>query len=536
MNKNVHLPDYIHLGRASDFAGNERDERLRRFLEMLPGILSWSTLIGVFLGSFLFPQFIALFIIAFDTYWIINGVYFAVFIIRNTILMKRSLKTDWLEKLDALPQEQYRVPVKHWSDVIHLVVFPMVYESVDVVGSAIGALAKSDYPNEKIFIVLATEERAGEKAQKVAGELERRYAKRFGKFMVTVHPSDTAGEIAGKGSNQAYAGRKALIKLIDEAKIEHERVLVSSFDADTRVFEKYFSCLTYHFLTAEKPQRTSYQPIPLYNNNIWEAPLFSRIPAIGSSAWQIFMQSQPKMQETFSSHSMPLTALVAVDFWHKSLVSEDSIIYWQCFLTFHGDYHMMPLYYPVSMDANIAGSTWQTLKSVYKQHRRWAYGIEKIPYVIFGFVKDKRIPLVKKIARSSKLIMGFWLWATASFLLLGLGWLPVVLGGEVFRNTVIAYGLPRWTRNLMTFAMIGLLVNGALTFTLLPPRPKGRSRWIYVSILLQWLFLPLSTILFGAVPALDAQTRMLFKRYLGFFYTEKARKRPSKNSPLNRED
>ena len=76
----------------------------------------------------------------------------------------------------------------------------------------------------------------------------------------------------------------------------------------------------------------------------------------------------------------------------------------------------------------------------------------------------------------------------------------------------------------MTFAMIGLLVNGALTFTLLPPRPKGRSRWIYVSILLQWLFLPLSTILFGAVPALDAQTRMLFKRYLGFFYTEKFRR------------
>ena len=106
MNKNMHLPDYIHLGRASDFAGNERDERLRRFLEMLPGILSWSTLIGVFLGSFLFPQFIALFIIAFDTYWIINGVYFAVFITRNTILMKRSLKTDWLEKLDELPQEQ----------------------------------------------------------------------------------------------------------------------------------------------------------------------------------------------------------------------------------------------------------------------------------------------------------------------------------------------------------------------------------------------------------------------------------------------
>ena len=89
---------------------------------------------------------------------------------------------------------------------------------------------------------------------------------------------------------------------------------------------------------------------------------------------------------------------------------------------------------------------------------------------------------------------------------------------------MLAFSLPRWTSMLMRIAMIGLLVNGILTFILMPPRPKGTSRFVYVSILLQWLFLPFSVILFGAVPALDAQTRMLRGKYLGFWVTEKVRR------------
>ena len=109
----------LHSGRATDFPEDSGEYRLRRFLESLPGVLAWSTLVLALVGSWLFPAQVALFIIAFDTYFIINGLYFAFFIIRNTRRMKRYMKKDWLSTLKALPAEEYQVPVDSWKDVIH---------------------------------------------------------------------------------------------------------------------------------------------------------------------------------------------------------------------------------------------------------------------------------------------------------------------------------------------------------------------------------------------------------------------------------
>ena len=64
---------------------------------------------------------------------------------------------------------------------------------------------------------------------------------------------------------------------IDEASIPYENIIVSNFDIDTRVYPKYFSCLTWHYLTTENPLRASYQPVPVYNNNIWEIKEMLRV-------------------------------------------------------------------------------------------------------------------------------------------------------------------------------------------------------------------------------------------------------------------
>jgi len=37
--------------------------------------------------------------------------------------------------------------------------------------------------------------------------------------------------------------------------IPYEDIIVSTFDIDTRAYPKYFSCLTYHYLTAEKANK-----------------------------------------------------------------------------------------------------------------------------------------------------------------------------------------------------------------------------------------------------------------------------------------
>jgi len=72
--------------------------------------------------------------------------------------------------------------------------------------------------------------------------------------------------------------------------------------------------------------------------------------------------------------------------------------------------------------------------------------------------------------------------------------------------------------------MVGLVFTAIIATNLLPPRPLYYSRFKYIWMVLQWLLFPINMILFGSIPALDAQTRLALGRYLGFWHTPKARK------------
>ena len=150
--------------------------------------------------------------------------------------------------------------------------------------------------------------------------------------------------------------------------------------------------------------------------------------------WQMVNQSRLERLTTFSSHSMPFKALVEIGFWDVSHVSEDSRIFWQCYLHYNSNWKVVPLFYPVSMDANVAPSFWQTMINIYKQQRRWAWGSENIAYMVHGFTKNKLIPFKKKVYWSFHIIESFHSWATNAIIIFALGWLPIWLGGEIFQN------------------------------------------------------------------------------------------------------
>jgi hypothetical protein len=175
------------------------------------------------------------------------------------------------------------------------------------------------------------------------------------------------------------------------------------------------------------------------------------------------------------------------------------------------------------MDAVLTKKLIRTVTNQYKQQRRWAWGCVDIPFVLFGFLKNKKISLFKKLYHSWNILDGFWSWATVSLLIFFLGWLPLFLGGTKFNITLLSYNLPRVTRNLMTISMIGMLVSAIISFLILPPKPKKFGKLKNIALMLQWLILPISLILFGSIPCLDAQTRLLLGKYLGFWVTEKER-------------
>jgi len=207
-----------------------------------------------------------------------------------------------------------------------------------------------------------------------------------------------------------------------------------------------------------------------------------------------------------------------------NMTSDDSRIFWKAYLFYDGDYKVIPLYYPVSMDAVLADNVGKTAINQYKQQRRWAWGCENIPYILFNFLKNKKISLSEKIRHTIVILDGFWSWAVATLIIFLLGWLPLMIGGESFKTSLLSYNLPKLTSYIMTIAMFGIVVSAVTSLRLLPPRPKGSSKWKSISMVLQWLLMPITLIFFGAFPALESQTRLAFKKYLGFWVTEKIRK------------
>jgi hypothetical protein len=273
--------------------------------------------------------------------------------------------------------------------------------------------------------------------------------------------------------------------------------------------------------------KTSFQPVPLYNNNIWETPAISRVAAMTSTFWQMIQQERPEKLVTFSSHSIPFKALYEVGYWQKNMVSDDSRIFWNLYFANDGDYTVVPISYPVSMDANLAKSTWETFKNIYKQHLRWMWGVENVPYMLFGFIKNDRISIKKKIHQTIIQIEGFWSLATNPIMILFLGWLPIILGGEAFRDTVLSYNLPHITSALMNVSLLGLVLSAVIAATLLPKMPEDyknkNRRWIIMT--LQWVLVPFTIVIFGSIPGLHAQTKLMFGNYMGkFWVTPKHRK------------
>ncbi|KKR20424.1 MAG: hypothetical protein UT48_C0018G0017 [Parcubacteria group bacterium GW2011_GWE2_39_37] len=511
--------DYLKIGKATELNG--RDRKIYRILEILPGLLSWSTLILLVIFSYYTPVYIAYFLLAFDVYWLLLVLYLGIHLVVSYRKLKDNVKIDWNEKLKNFESPKGK---PSWKEIYQLIILPTAFEDLEIIRSCIKSILQDGFPTSQMIVVLAIEGRAGEAGLARAKAVEQEFGDKFKHFIYTVHPDGIEGELKGKGANQAWAAIEVKEKIIDKYNFDYSKLLVSVFDIDTIVYKGYFAKLTYVFLTVENPYRASYQPIPLYFNNIWQAPFYSRVAASSNTFWQMMQQIRQEKLATYSSHSMTWQALVDVGFWSTKMVSEDSRIFWHCLCYYKGDYRVEPLYFPVSMDTTMDESFVKTATTLYKQQRRWGWGVENIPYLIFNFIKNYKVmPKGKMFGLIFVQLYGFHSWATNALIIAVIGWMPMLLGGDAFNSTVLSGNLPNITRNLMTVAMFGMVLSAVISTLLLPPRPKNYGFWKSITMVLQWLILPISIITFGSIPGIEAQTRLMLGKYMGFFVTPKNR-------------
>ncbi len=548
----------------SPYPKDIKSRKVQRFLEMIPGTLTWLTLISMPLLAFIVPVWVAIFIILFDIYWIYRTIFISFYSIMAFNKLQRGRLIDWWgkcqnakepmkyaetiqlridnlrkmlkEKISFKKKRKIKKEIKilkndyieitnlekikgqiwDWRKIVHVVLLPTAGESAKVIEPAIQAIADSNFPNKQIIILLATEEREDKKQRlEKVNYLKNKFTGVFRDFLVTTHIV-ADGEMKCKASNATFAA-KELKKYLEEKNVDFKKVIFSNFDCDSVCHKEYFAALTYSYITDPKRLQRSYQPIPVYHNNLWDTNAFVRVIVTSSSFWHMY-QSTRKEMVTFSSHSEPFDTLVKVNFWPVNMISEDSIIYWKCYSYYHGDYRVTPIYLPISLDAVLADTYWQTIKNQYLQKRRWAYGIENFPIIMRAIWKDRGIKLKKKLFIAYEMLEGHHSWATAPFILAILGWLPLIFGGSRFNESVLAHNLPFITRALMSLAMSGLVISMSLSFILMPERPKKYSRRKYLYMLLQWLLVPIIAPTLGAMPAIDSQTRILIKKYFTEFW------------------
>jgi hypothetical protein len=86
---------------------------------------------------------------------------------------------------------------------------------------------------------------------------------------------------------------------------------------------------------------------------------------------------------------------------------------------------------------------------------------------------------------------------------------------------VLYQNTPHTLEWLMRLAMVGAFVSVFASLAIMPPRPAHKPARYGIVMLLQWLLVPVTFVVFGAFPAIDAQTRLMLGKYLGFNVTAK---------------
>ena len=521
-----------------------------RLFEMLPAVLSYGAIILLILLSLISPALAAIYLLLVIVTLLVKAVGIAVHTIQGRNRLESAQKVDWCTRLADLedPEISYKRIINmndssfgHFihtenlrlisadsstfpkpSQIYNAIILATYNESYEVIAPTVQSVVDCTYDTKKIILNIAYEERGGESTKRTVYRLKKDFGDKFYAFNLIKHPKDLPNEVVGKGGNITYAGH-FLKKWLISRGIASKNVIVTTLDADNRPHKKYFDYLTYEYIVNEDRKHLSYQPVALFMSNIWDAPAPMRVIATGNSFWNIISSMRPHTLRNFASHSQPMDALEEMDFWSTRTIVEDGHQYWRSYFYFGGNYSVLPLYIPIYQDAVLSNTYIKTLKAQFIQLRRWAYGASDVPYVASHiFTKERNVPFAGGFARLLRLIDGHVTLASVSILSAFGGWVPLLINSEAARS-IPAHQLPEVVSILQQIAMVGLFITVFLSFKMLPPRPERYKQRRTIGMLLQWVLMPFTAIIYSAVSALNSQGRLFLGKYLDKFdVTDKA--------------
>lgn len=524
----------------------ENRHGLYRFFEIVPGLLSLLILLTPIILSRYFVSAAAWFVITYVLILLIRASAMSARVIEGYSKVKKARKIDWEDLLKDFyhpnssasrhARSNNAMVKDHISniqrlqqsdsidmlpnDVIQVVVICTYNESQAIIHPTIESVINtSGFDKRKTALFIAYEERASDnKKQETAATLKKYKGKFY--YAEAVEHTLAPGEIPGKGANATYCGQRVAAWARGRG-IDPSKILITTLDADNRPDKNYFSILTYVYISADNRKQKSYQPMALYNNNIWDVPAIMRLCAISNTYFHMANSVRPQALRNFSAHSQSLDALIDMNFWSARTIVEDGHQFWRAYFRYDGDHEVLPIYAPIYQDAVFAGKRITSAKAQFKQIRRWTYGASDVAYVAVNGLKMRRRRL-DTFFKFNRLLESHVGWATSAPLILLAGWAPLAINAQA-KHSYIAQRLPNIVSTINTIALVGLFTVVYIGLATLPHRPVHHKKWRFFGFIWQWILTPVVGVAFNSVAAINSQTHLMFRRYIGTFdVTEKA--------------
>lgn len=548
---------------------------LTRIFEMIPGLFAWFAITLPVWGAFLFPSILINFIILVNVFALYKSISAVAYFIIGYIKIRNDENENWMAnleqlnnisssidtikeeitilktnelKINTLPSFYNKIPkflrsiliklqkkklinflkkrkkelikidtdILNWQELKHIIIIPFWQEPESVLIRSIECLANQTLPSKQIVVVLGAEERH-KPALEMANKLREKYKDKFFDIWVNNHVL-VEDEVVGKAANMASAGKYALSK-IKELGWNKDYVTITSCDSDTQFDPQYFAYFSHLFCTNEKRYTRFFAAPMAYYANIWKVPFYIRIANTVFTINNIGTTIRTDKFIQVSSYSFSWRLLEDIDFWSVEIIPEDFHMFFKA-LFLHGNNVMtVPIYLKNLSDAAESVGHPSSIKNQYEQVKRWAWGNSDHGWMIKSWLRSSTKSLYT-LYRVAHTIFDHLTWSVTSFLLVFGTNIPLIINRDL-AGTVFGSNSPRITSTLMTIATILFFSVLILDSKLKPERkikPTLPKRFLE---LLQWITLPLITFIFGAIPGLDAQTRLLFGKYLEYRLTEK---------------
>lgn len=515
----------VHHILAAGFIFYERGEHdfvksheslVERLLEILPGALTWLALTSPIWLSFAVPFAVAYLILLADMYWLVSALKISVLTFIGYNKVQWAKKQDWQKKLENdFPNE--------WGGYYHLILLPTYKESLEILSPTFEAIANSAYPSKKIFLAIGFEQWDDKQRVTQIQDFFKKNSRRIADVFITTHTLQP-GEVKGPGTNRNCIYKNAILEL-QKRGIEAKNVFVTTLDADFVLHPQFLAGSLHKYLSTPQTirDRRAFTGVFFYNNNYWQAPTPMRVIATGTAFWQISEMVGSDKYIHFASLSINLQTLIDVGGWIPDKVNDDSGFFWQNYYHFNGDYKVIPHFLPISADAVLDTTLLKTFQNQYLQLKRWAYGVEHIPFIVKQYFKSSDTDFWDKTDKLTFIIWSYLKWGTlALFITFGGLFIPFI--NPFYSQSVVYYNLSVVSSWILTAAFIGLFSTIYFNEKVAPKRPDNWSLFQRVWSYAQWVLVPIVLISITTLPAIDAQTSLMFKRYLQFRVTNKARK------------